>query len=67
MANSNFPRFVFVVVLILCCASLIYPQTPAVKQPAKEKIRIGWSIGDMRLERWQTDCEAFQQRAEASA
>ncbi len=34
-------------------------------QPAKEKIRIGWSISDMRLERWQTDCDAFQQRAKA--
>jgi D-xylose transport system substrate-binding protein len=58
-------RSVFVAVLMLCCASLVCAQTPGVKQPAGEKIKIGWSIDDMRLERWQTDRDAFQQRAEA--
>jgi D-xylose transport system substrate-binding protein len=50
---------------MLCCACLVCAQTPDVKQPAKEKIKIGWSIYDMRSERWQTDCDAFQQRAKA--
>lgn len=59
----SYTRAVFVVVLILCFTSLIHSQTSNVRQPAKEKIRIGWSIGSMQLERWQTDCDAFQQRA----
>jgi D-xylose transport system substrate-binding protein len=65
MPDGNLHRSVFVVALILCCASLVCAQTPGVKQPAREKIRIGWSIDNMRLERWQTDCDAFQQRAKA--
>ena len=58
-------RAVLVAALILCCVSLVCAQAPGATQPAKEKIRIGWSIDDMRLERWQTDCDAFQQRARA--
>ncbi len=67
LSDRNLHRFIFVVALILCCACLVYAQTPDVQQPAKdkEKIRIGWSISDMRLERWQSDCDAFQQRAKA--
>jgi len=58
-------RSLLVTALILCCASLVYAQTPAATPPAKEKVRIGWSINDMRLERWQTDSDAFQKRAKA--
>ncbi len=65
MPDRNLHRSVFLAALILCCAHLVCAQTPGVKQPAKEKIRIGLSIDDMRLERWQTDCDAFQQRAKA--
>jgi len=56
---------VFFAALVLCSVSLVCAQTSGVKQPAQEKIRIGWSIDDMRLERWQMDCDAFQQRAKA--
>jgi D-xylose transport system substrate-binding protein len=65
MSVRNLHRLVLAALLILCCAPLIYAQLPGVQQPAKEKIRIGWSIADMRLERWQVDCDAFQQRAKA--
>ena len=65
MSDRKLYRFAFVAALIFSCASLVCAQTPGVQQPAKEKIRIGWSIDNMRLERWQTDCEAFQQRAKA--
>lgn len=65
MPDRKLHRFIFVAALILCCACLVCAQTPDVKQPAKEKIKIGWSIYDMRSERWQTDCDAFQQRAKA--
>jgi D-xylose transport system substrate-binding protein len=65
LPDRDLHRFIFVAALILCCACLVSAQTPDVKQPAQEKIRIGWSIYDMRLERWQTDCDAFQQRAKA--
>jgi D-xylose transport system substrate-binding protein len=44
---------------------LICAQTPGVKQPAGEKIKIGWSIQGLGLERWQIDRNAFLQRAEA--
>jgi D-xylose transport system substrate-binding protein len=64
MSDRNLHRSFFVAALIFCCASLVCAQTPGPK-PVPEKIRIGWSIGDMRLERWQTDCDAFQQRATA--
>lgn len=67
MPDRKLHRPIFVAALILCCSYLVCAQTPAVQQPAKdkEKIRIGWSINDMRLERWQTDCDAFRQRAKA--
>jgi len=65
MLDRNLHRSVFVAALMLCCACLCWAQTPGVKQPAKEKIRIGWSIYDMRLERWRADRDAFQERAEA--
>ena len=65
MPDRNLHQSIFVAALILCCACLVCAQTPDVKQPAKAKIRIGWSILDMRIERWQTDCDAFQQRAKA--
>ena len=65
MPARNLHRSLFVAVLILSCACLVCAQTPGLQQPAKEKIKIGWSIDDMRLERWQTDCDAFQQRAKA--
>jgi D-xylose transport system substrate-binding protein len=65
MPDRNLHRSVFVAVLIFCCASLICAQTPAAKQPAREKIRIGWSIQGLGLERWQIDRDAFLQRAEA--
>jgi D-xylose transport system substrate-binding protein len=63
LLDRNLHRAVVLAAFILCCVSLVCAQTPGVKQPAKEKIRIGWSIADMRIERWQTDCNAFQQRA----
>ena len=65
MSDRHLRRFVLVAALILCSAYLVCAQTSGVQQPAKEKIRIGWSINDMQLERWQTDCDAFQQRAKA--
>jgi len=65
LPDRNLHRSVLSAALIVCCVSLVCAQAPGVKQPAKGKIRIAWSINDMRLERWQTDCDAFQQRAEA--
>jgi D-xylose transport system substrate-binding protein len=65
MPARNLHRSVFVAVLILCCTYLLCAQTPGAKQPAKEKLRIGWSIEGLGLERWQIDRDAFQQRAEA--
>ncbi len=65
MSHGNVFKPIFLVALVLCFASLMHSQTPNAKQPAKEKIRIGWSIGNMNLERWQADSEAFQGRAKA--
>jgi len=65
MPDRNLHRSVFVAALILCCVSLVCAQTAGVKPPAQPKIRIGWSIHDMHIERWQTDRDAFQQRAQA--
>ena len=65
MSDRRLRQFVFITSLILCSAYMVCAQTPGVQQPAKEKVRIGWSINDMQLERWQTDCDAFQQRAKA--
>lgn len=50
---------------MLCCAGLVCAQAPESKQSAKGQIKIALCFDDMRLERWQTDAEVFQQRAEA--
>jgi len=65
LPDRNIHRAVFVAGLILCCTYLVCAQAPGEKRPAKEKIRIGLSFDDMRLERWQSDSDAFRQRAEA--
>jgi D-xylose transport system substrate-binding protein len=65
MHNRNLLRIFAAAVLIFCCTSLIFAQTPQTKQPSREKVRIGWSVYDMRIERWQSDRDVFQQRAEA--
>jgi D-xylose transport system substrate-binding protein len=65
MLDRNLHRSVIAAVIMLCCTSLICAQNPGVKQPAREKIRIGWSIQGLGLERWQIDRDAFLQRAEA--
>jgi len=65
MPERNLHRSVLLGVLILSCASLLCAQAPNVKQPAKERIRIGWSILGLGLERWQIDRDAFLQRAAA--
>ncbi len=64
MTRRNLQWSIFVSILILCCTSLVSAQTSQT-QPANGKIKIGWSIGDMRLERWQADYNAFQKRAQA--
>lgn len=65
MPYRKLHRLLSLAALILCCVSMVSAQAPAAKQPAKQKIKIGWSIFDMRLERWQIDCDAFQARAKS--
>ena len=50
---------------MLCCASLICAQAPNTKQAVSGKIKVAFVGQDLRVERWQTDCDAFQERAKA--
>jgi D-xylose transport system substrate-binding protein len=45
--------------LVLCATSLLVAQSPA-----KEPVKIGFSIDSLKVERWQTDLDRFQKRAE---
>ncbi len=65
MFDRHFGRSAFLAVFIFCCVSFIYAQAPNVKQPATSKIKLGFSIENLKVERWQTDSAAFQKRAQA--
>ena len=54
-----------VAILALWCVPLVCAQMPETKPPVKARIRIGLSFEKMHTERWQTDANAFQARAEA--
>ncbi len=55
----------FLTIFLLCCASFLCAQSAKADQPSKSDIKIGFSIDNLRIERWQTDSAAFQKRAEA--
>lgn len=63
--KKTWPSVFLLANLILFCSLLVFAQTQSATQPASGNIKIGWSIGNMQLERWQTDCQVFQQRAKA--
>src|SRR5512143_3422862 len=65
MSNRNFGKLGFLAVLILCSACFISAQPQAASQPAKSAIKIGFSIENLKIERWQTDSAAFKKRGEA--
>lgn len=65
MLLNSFRRQGVLAVFILCCASLVCAQSPKADQPMKSNTKIGFSIDNLRIERWQTDSAAFQKRAEA--
>ncbi len=65
MSNRNSYRVCILAALALCSATLISAQSVGVRQPAKSDVKIGFSIENLKIERWQTDADAFEKRAAA--
>ncbi len=65
MSKRNFALLSILVVLTLCSATFISAQSASASQTAKPDVKIGFSIENLRIERWQTDADAFQKRGEA--
>ena len=65
MFSRNSGRIRFLAILTLCSASLTSAQSQAASQPAKSEVKIGFSIENLKIERWQTDSAAFKKRGEA--
>ena len=65
MSIRNFDRLLILVVATLCSASFISAQSLGAPQPAKSNVKIGFSIENLKVERWQTDADVFKKRGEA--
>ena len=65
MSNRNFARLWMLAVLTLCSTTFISAQSAGAPQPARADVKIGFSIENLKVERWRTDADAFQKRGEA--
>ena len=58
-------RSTLLIAFLLCSACFIFAQTPKTDNPTNSKIKIAFVGDDLRIERWQTDANAFQERGKA--
>ncbi len=65
MVGRNFGRPAVLAILVICCISVLYGQSANVKETPGSNIKVGFSIENLKVERWQIDSAVFQKRAEA--